>query len=104
VTLPRIVAIPVVSESAAALANDDAGTKRAAAGGVSVIIPTFNERGSLAELVRRTVAALDGIRWEIIIVDDNSPDGTTAEARSLYQRARALHAPAGPARACGRLA
>lgn len=52
---------------------------------LSVIIPTFNERGNLGELIKRTATALEGVEWEVIIVDDDSPDGTAAEARSMYQ-------------------
>ena len=38
---------------------------------VSVVIPTFNESGNLAELVRRLRDALEGVSWEAILVDDN---------------------------------
>jgi|SRR6266403_1490449 len=51
---------------------------------LSVVIPTFNERGNLGELIKRITAALEGIRWEVIVVDDDSPDGTAAEARTMY--------------------
>ena len=51
-----------------------------------MIVPTFTERGNVRELVRRIGAALEGIRWEVIVVDDDSPDGTAAEARSLYMQ------------------
>src|SRR6267378_2056258 len=51
---------------------------------LSVVIPTFNERGNLGELIKRITAALEGIRWEVIVVDDDSPDGTAAEARAMY--------------------
>ena len=49
-----------------------------------MVIPTFNERGNLGELIKRITAALEGIRWEVIVVDDDSPDGTAAEARAMY--------------------
>ena len=52
---------------------------------LSVVIPTFNERGNLSELIRHITAALEGIRWEVIVVDDDSPDGTAAEARRMYR-------------------
>ena len=44
---------------------------------LSVVIPTFNERGNVAELIRRLNIVLTGIVWEAIFVDDNSPDGTS---------------------------
>jgi dolichol-phosphate mannosyltransferase len=53
---------------------------------LSVIVPTFNERGNLDELVRRVGAALPGVRWEMIIVDDDSPDRTADYARALHAR------------------
>jgi dolichol-phosphate mannosyltransferase len=50
---------------------------------LSVVIPTFKERGNVAELVRRLDATLQGIAWEAIFVDDNSPDGTAAAVKEL---------------------
>jgi dolichol-phosphate mannosyltransferase len=50
---------------------------------VSVIVPTFNERENLPELKERIRACLDGFAWEIIIVDDDSPDGSSDVAREL---------------------
>ncbi len=45
---------------------------------VTVIVPTFNERDNVAELVERTAAALEGRDAEILFVDD-SADDTEAE-------------------------
>ena len=45
---------------------------------VTVIIPTFNERDNVAELVARTSAALAGVNAEILFIDDSS-DGTIDE-------------------------
>ena len=50
---------------------------------LSIILPTFKERDNVAELVRRLDAALAGIHWEAIFVDDNSPDGTAEAVKSL---------------------
>jgi dolichol-phosphate mannosyltransferase len=50
---------------------------------LSVVVPTFNERGNVATLVQRLDAALTGIAWEVIFVDDNSPDGTADAVRDL---------------------
>jgi dolichol-phosphate mannosyltransferase len=52
---------------------------------LSVIVPTFNERGNVATLVARLDAALAGVAWEVIFVDDNSPDGTADAVRALAQ-------------------
>ena len=50
---------------------------------LSVIVPTFNERENVGELVRRLDAVLHGTAWEVIFVDDDSPDGTAALVREL---------------------
>lgn len=50
---------------------------------LAIILPTLNERGNLAPLVERIAAALSATRWEALIVDDNSSDGTADEARTL---------------------
>jgi dolichol-phosphate mannosyltransferase len=50
---------------------------------LSVVVPTFNERGNVAELLRRLEAALAGRSWEVIFVDDDSPDGTADLVREL---------------------
>lgn len=49
---------------------------------VTVIVPTFNERDNVAELVARTAAALAGRDAEILFVDD-STDDTAAEIRRV---------------------
>jgi dolichol-phosphate mannosyltransferase len=43
---------------------------------LSIIVPTFNERDNVTTLYRRLETALAGVAWEVIFVDDNSPDGT----------------------------
>ena len=50
---------------------------------LSVVIPTFNEAQNVREMISRLDVALKGIAWEAIYVDDNSPDGTAAEAKAL---------------------
>jgi dolichol-phosphate mannosyltransferase len=50
---------------------------------LSIIVPTFKERDNVAELVRRVEACLTGMSWEIIFVDDDSPDGTADVVREL---------------------
>jgi dolichol-phosphate mannosyltransferase len=50
---------------------------------LSVIVPTFNERDNIAPLFRRLQAALAGVAWEVIFVDDNSPDATWEVVRGL---------------------
>ena len=43
---------------------------------LSVVVPTFNERENIAELIGRLAAALRNRSWEVVFVDDDSPDGT----------------------------
>ncbi len=49
---------------------------------ISIIIPTFNEKGNLQELFRRIDNSLD-CAYECILVDDNSADGTGEFAEEL---------------------
>ncbi|WFL76602.1 glycosyltransferase family 2 protein [Altererythrobacter arenosus] len=50
---------------------------------LAIILPTLNERGNLAPLVERIEDALGSGGWEVLIVDDNSADGTADEARRI---------------------
>jgi dolichol-phosphate mannosyltransferase len=52
---------------------------------LSVIVPSFNECPNVAPMVAKLDAALAGIAWEVIYVDDNSPDGTSREVRRIAQ-------------------
>ena len=49
---------------------------------LSIIVPTFNERENVAELIGRLAACLGDRAWEVIFVDDDSPDGTAAVVRT----------------------
>ncbi len=53
---------------------------------LSVIVPTFNERDNVTTLFRRLEATLAGVNWEVVFVDDNSPDGTWDVVRSLARQ------------------
>ncbi len=52
---------------------------------LSIVVPTFNESGNVAELTRRLGEALRGIAWELVYVDDDSPDHTAEAVRQLAQ-------------------
>jgi dolichol-phosphate mannosyltransferase len=62
---------------------------------LALVVPTYNERDRLPELVRAIFAAYDsaGIHGELVIVDDNSPDGTgkVADGLALNLPIRVLH-------------
>jgi dolichol-phosphate mannosyltransferase len=60
---------------------------------LTVVVPTYNERANVSELIRLLRAALDGIAWEAVFVDDNSPDRTWALVKRLTRvepRVRAI--------------
>jgi len=50
---------------------------------LSVIVPTFNERDNVLALVERVSDCLRNCEWEIVYVDDDSPDGTAELVRQL---------------------
>ncbi|MFH0754503.1 MAG: polyprenol monophosphomannose synthase [Candidatus Omnitrophota bacterium] len=61
---------------------------------VSLIIPTYNERENIDALVDGVCRALDPRVWEIVFVDDDSPDGTAQKIRERASgdpRVRLLH-------------
>lgn len=50
---------------------------------ITVVLPTYNERENLAPLAQRLFTALDPLETELLVVDDDSPDGTAAAAAGL---------------------
>ncbi|MGA3211985.1 MAG: glycosyltransferase family 2 protein [Terriglobales bacterium] len=50
---------------------------------LAVVVPTYNERPNIRPLVERLSRCLSHLNWEVIFVDDDSPDCTPAEVRSL---------------------
>jgi len=74
--------------AAAGPAASLAGAEQAAAAArpapeLAVVVPTFNERTNVPIVVERLNRVLAGCDWEVVFVDDNSPDGTAAVARAL---------------------
>jgi dolichol-phosphate mannosyltransferase len=60
---------------------------------LTVVVPTFNEAANVPLLIGRLAKALAGIAWEVVFVDDDSPDGTAAVARraaALDRRVRII--------------
>jgi dolichol-phosphate mannosyltransferase len=53
---------------------------------LTVVVPTFNERDNVDLLIERLEDALAGIEWEVVYVDDDSPDGTSRKIREVSQR------------------
>ena len=50
---------------------------------LSIIVPTYNERENVLELVARLKHCLGDLSWEVVFVDDDSPDGTADFVREL---------------------
>jgi len=53
---------------------------------LSVIVPTFNEQNTVPILVDQLQANLGDTDWELIVVDDHSPDGTADAVRAIAQQ------------------
>jgi len=52
---------------------------------LSIVIPTLNERDNIAALVESIEKTLGDLSWEVIFVDDDSPDGTYDEVNRIAQ-------------------
>ena len=55
---------------------------------LAVVVPTYSEVDNVDELIRRVGDALEGVDWELIFVDDDSPDGTAARVLETARRDR----------------
>jgi dolichol-phosphate mannosyltransferase len=61
---------------------------------LALVIPTYNERGNIPELIARIESALQSLSWELIFVDDDSPDDTAEVIASFARhdhRIRLIH-------------
>jgi len=50
---------------------------------ISVVVPCYKERANIRPLVAALDVALAGHEWEVVFVDDDSPDGTSDEIRAV---------------------
>ena len=50
---------------------------------LTVVAPCFNEKDNIPRLVEKLELALRGIEWEVLFVDDDSPDGSADVARAI---------------------
>jgi dolichol-phosphate mannosyltransferase len=57
---------------------------------VSVVVPTYQESANIPILFERIKRALSGASWELIVVDDDSPDGTSNVAFALAAEDRRI--------------
>jgi dolichol-phosphate mannosyltransferase len=62
---------------------------------ISIIVPTYNESENIKPLIERLGNTLRQDEYEILVVDDNSPDGTAdiAESLSKEYNVRIIHRP-----------
>ena len=61
---------------------------------LAIVVPTLNERKNIDPLIALLQKALGGIDYEIVFVDDDSPDGTASYSRQVAQtnpRVRSIH-------------
>ena len=61
---------------------------------LAIVLPTYNESGNVGPMIERLESALGGIRYEVIFVDDDSPDGTADVVRRMARNRdnlRVLH-------------
>ncbi len=52
----------------------------------SIILPTYKEKDNIVELIQAIFASLEpnGLEYEVVVVDDNSPDGTAEAVRRNF--------------------
>ncbi|BAL22718.1 polyprenol monophosphomannose synthase [Azoarcus sp. KH32C] len=65
---------------------------------IAAVIPTYNERGNIGPLVGEVLAALSRPAWQVhvLVVDDESPDGTAEEVKRLATRQAGVSLLSGP--------
>jgi len=52
---------------------------------LTIVIPTFNEKDNVAPLLQSLTRVLTGVNWEVIFVDDDSPDKTWELIQDIAQ-------------------
>ena len=52
---------------------------------ISVVIPTFNELQNIIPLIKNLIVLISDFEYEIIVVDDDSPDGTSEEVNKYMK-------------------
>ena len=55
---------------------------------LTVVVPTFDERGNVLVLLDKLAVALADCTWEVVFVDDHSPDGTAEALRAVARTDR----------------
>src|SRR6266481_7451894 len=57
---------------------------------LTIVVPTLNERDNVFPLIERLDQLLEGVDWEAVFVDDDSPDGTAEHLRDLARANRRI--------------
>ncbi|MDH5686562.1 MAG: polyprenol monophosphomannose synthase [Candidatus Bathyarchaeota archaeon] len=52
---------------------------------LSILVPTYNERENISELTKLLLESLSSVNFELLFIDDNSPDGTADLAKELAE-------------------
>jgi dolichol-phosphate mannosyltransferase len=50
---------------------------------LAIVVPTYNEKSNVIEMLEALEKTMRGVRWEVIFVDDDSPDGTASKVREI---------------------
>jgi dolichol-phosphate mannosyltransferase len=87
----RIELLPANPVMSVAAALDTASRhwatgKLGVAPALCIVVPTFNERDNVDVLIDRLDQVLAGTDWEVVFVDDNSPDETARRVRQIALR------------------
>lgn len=53
---------------------------------ISIVVPTYNESGNIENLWQAISRTLKGYDYEVVVVDDNSPDGTAKIVQGIIAR------------------
>lgn len=64
-------------------ARDEHGEAESTSPDLTIVVPTFNEAENIPLLVERLEAVLHRHNWEVVFVDDDSPDGTPDVVRAI---------------------
>ena len=52
---------------------------------ISIVIPTFNEVKNIIPLLKTLISLVNDFEYEIIVVDDDSPDGTSQKIAKFME-------------------